>query len=59
MLKQHSIIIAELDKHWLLARWFLILLNSCLVVTPIHDVFLSQEHVYWQKTFEQNRAGKG
>ena len=36
----------ELDELKLLERWFSILTNSCLVVIPVYDVFLSQEQVY-------------
>ena len=49
----------ELDELWLLKKWFLILTNSCPVVIPMYDVFLSQEHVYWRTTLVQKRAGKG
>ena len=35
------------------------LTNSCLVVIPMYDVFLSQEQVYFLRTFEQERAGRG
>ena len=37
---------AKLDELKLLEKWFSILTNSCLVVIPIYDVFLSQEQVY-------------
>ena len=36
----------ELDEPKLLERWFSFLTNSCLVVIPMYDVFLSREQVY-------------
>ena len=37
---------AGLDEMWLLERWLSILTISYLVVIPMYDVFLSQEHIY-------------
>ena len=45
----------ELDKLWLLERWFLILTNSCLFAILMYDVFLSLD----KQQIEQKKAGKG
>ena len=48
---------AELDELKLLERWFSILTNSCLVVIPMYNVFLSQDkYIYRQHASRKERV---